>query len=757
MPKVTLLNEKNNIGAVPLAGMPMTGMTPAHMPSELLQGKRRLTAQEIYVLIQNRNISSDPEWQNVYVSAVPGEFNAAQVVQSEFNGMVVLGAVRPATLKYHDLELKTGIYRSVLYDVVTGDDCVIHNVSYLANYRIGSRVMLFNVQEMSCTKHSKFGEGILKEGEPEENRIWIGVGNENGRRSVLPFTDMIAADAWLWSRYREDAALQRRFVELTEAGNDRRNDTFGIVGDDVVIKNCTLLKDAKILPFAYIKGAFKLKNITVLSSSEEPSQIGEGVELVNGIMGYGSRVFYQAVAVRFIIGRNCQLKYGARLLNSVLGDNSTVSCCELLNNLIFPFHEQHHNSSFLIAATVMGQSNIASAATIGSNHNSRSPDGEMLAGRGFWPGLCSDFKYDSRFASFVLVSKGSYQNELNITYPFSLVAKSEGDCAVHIIPAYWFMYNMFAIVRNKFKFASRDARIVKVQHIETNPFAPDTVQEMLAAVHRLIELTARYLKLPEDACVRMTQENPEPALLAEFRERAAATHSAEELHQTAKDYLHRNRDAKFLLNDDRCQKKYGAVIYKPAQGYREYRCILKYFAVESLMQWSFEHQIDQLEPEHLRQIEGIPLYTAWMNAGGQVLPEECVQELFAAIKDGSISSWQQVHEFYDACQKNYTGYKARYALYILEQLYTLPIRQFTEDIFDDIVKDVAYVSMNMLESSITSREKDYTDFFRSITFRNTGEREAVLGTLGDNSFLHELRAATEDFCGNLEKLFRKLR
>ena len=113
--------------------------------------------------------------------------------------------------------------------------------------------------------------------------------------------------------------------------------------------------------------------------------------MVNGIMGYGSHVFYQAVAVRFVIGRNCQLKYGARLLNSVLGDNSTVSCCELLNNLIFPFHEQHHNSSFLIASTIMGQSNIASAATIGSNHNSRSPDCEMIAGRGFWPGLCSDF------------------------------------------------------------------------------------------------------------------------------------------------------------------------------------------------------------------------------------------------------------------------------------------------------------------------------------------------------------------------------
>ena len=470
MPKVTLLKDRG--GPVCLA--------------RKVAGKRHLTPDEISVLLRNGNVSSDPDWQNVFVPEGEGEFNPSLISWSVFNGVIVLGLVRPATLRFHDLELNTGIYRSVLYDVVIGDDCVVHNVGYLSNYKIGDRVMLFNVQEMSCTKHSKFGEGILKEGEGEENRIWIGVGNENGNRGILAFTDMIAADAFLWSRFREDSLLMSRFVELTEAGNDGKNNTFGIVEDDVVIKNCTLLKDARIGSFAYIKGAFKLKNITVLSSEQEPSQIGEGVEMVNGIMGYGSHVFYQAVAVRFVMGRNCHLKYGARLLNSFLGDNSTVSCCELLNNLIFPFHEQHHNSSFLIAATVMGQSNVASAATIGSNHNSRSPDGEKVAGRGFWPGLCSDFKYDSRFASFVLVSKGSYQNELNITYPFSLVATGGEDGAVHIIPAYWFIYNMFAIVRNKYKFSARDKRVVKVQHIETDPLAPDTMQEVEAAIRRLI-------------------------------------------------------------------------------------------------------------------------------------------------------------------------------------------------------------------------------------------------------------------------------
>ena len=81
------------------------------------------------------------------------------------------------------------------------------------------------------------------------------------------------------------------------------------------------------------------------------------------------------------MGDNSQLKYGARLINSYLGDNSTISCCEVLNSLIFPAHEQHHNNSFLCAATVFGQSNMAAGATIGSNHNSRGADGEIIAGR----------------------------------------------------------------------------------------------------------------------------------------------------------------------------------------------------------------------------------------------------------------------------------------------------------------------------------------------------------------------------------------
>ncbi len=705
-------------------------------PQELLNGKRNLTEEEIRILRGNLNRNEDETWQNVFVSSKDGEFDPQLIKNCEIHGWLVIGILTAATLKFHDLVLDTGLYNSCLENVAVADYVAVRNVAYLSNYRIDRQAMLFNIQEMTCTNHSKFGNGILKEGEPEKNRIWIGVSNENDQRSVLPFESMIPADAFIWSRYREDKKLQKRFVELTEDGFSKALDTYGIVEHDAVIKNTTLLKDVKVGAHSYIKGAFKLKNITVLSSEDEPSQIGEGVELVNGIMGYGSKVFYQAVAVRFVIGRNCQLKYGARLLNSVLGDNSTVSCCEMLNNLIFPFHEQHHNSSFLIASTLCGQSNVASGATIGSNHNSRSPDGEMLAGRGFWPGLCSDFKHNSKFASFTLVSKGSYQHELNIKYPFSLVASNGEAKCITIIPAYWFLYNMYAIARNKSKFLKRDKRVVKVQHIETDPFAPDSIQEVLSAIRRIIDLTGKYL----------VEKGFEKAVKAQEE-------GYEALHQCAKDYLHQNPNAEFALFDREAQKKYGAEIHKPVRAYKTYRKIIKYFACSVLMEYCASSK-SRITREALKYIvKQIPLYTEWVNAGGQIVPQLKIEELCARIKNGIIKNWDEVHAFYDECENNYLFYKTNYAVYLLEQLYSKKIRDFEDEIFEDIISDVTAVSSEMLGEARISREKDFVDEFRKITFRNDEEMEAVLGTINDNEFLAEMKPKTEKFNQDLLSLF----
>ncbi|MBD3393568.1 MAG: DUF4954 family protein, partial [Chitinivibrionales bacterium] len=325
---------------------------------------RHLTSDEIGILVKNGNTCDD--WKSVRVA---NPFEPSLVKGNEFFGLVRIGKLEKVMLGYHDLRMPAGISNSRIIACDIGDNCAIHNLRYLAHYIIGDTVMLLNIDEMHTTDHAKFGNGIVKQGEPEDVRVWLDLMNETGCRGVIPFDGMIPADAYLWARYRDDTRLQKQLWRITQKTFDAHRGYYGTIGSRCVIKSCRIIKDLKVGECAYIKGANKLKNLTVNSSETEHTQIGEGVELVNGIIGYGCKIFYGCKAVRFIMGNNTNLKYGARLLNSFLGDNSTISCCEVLNNLIFPAHEQHHNNSFLIAAVVKGQSNIAAGATVGSNHN----------------------------------------------------------------------------------------------------------------------------------------------------------------------------------------------------------------------------------------------------------------------------------------------------------------------------------------------------------------------------------------------------
>ena len=323
---------------------------------------RTLNAYEIEVLVRNRNTSDD--WNKILVSDA---FNPELVKNCKFFGLVRIGKLEPFCLGFSDLKVPVGLYNSTIISCDFGDNVCIDNVNYLSHYIIGSEVIITNVNELVSTNHAKFGNGIIKEGESEDVRIWMEICNENTGRRVLPFNGMLAGDALLWSRDKDDKVLQDKFRQFTEARYDNKRGYYGKIGDRTVIKNCSIIKDVWIGTDAYIKGANKLKNLTINSGKEGRTQIGEGCEAVNGIIGFGCKMFYGVKAVRFIMASHSQLKYGARLINSYLGHNATISCCEVLNSLIFPAHEQHHNNSFLCAALVMGQSNIAAGATIGSN------------------------------------------------------------------------------------------------------------------------------------------------------------------------------------------------------------------------------------------------------------------------------------------------------------------------------------------------------------------------------------------------------
>jgi ligand-binding SRPBCC domain-containing protein len=642
---------------------------------------RNLTAYEIEVLVRNNNTSDN--WNKIHVS---DQFNPELVKNCKFYGLVRIGKLETIAVEYHNVRLPVGLYNSTIISCDFGDNVVVNNVNYLSHYILGNEVMISNVHELHVTDHAKFGNGIIKDGEDESIRIWVEVCNENGGRKIIPYNGMLPGDAYIWAKYRDDEALMQKFKEFTEKKFDKQRGYYGKVGDRTVIKNTSIMKDVWIGTDAYIKGANKLKNLTINSSPEAQSQIGEGCELVNGIIGYGCRIFYGVKAVRFVMASHSQLKYGARLINSFLGNNSTISCCEVLNSLIFPGHEQHHNNSFLCAALVMGQSNIAAGATIGSNHNSRAADGEMVSARGFWPGLCVSLKHNSKFASFTLLAKGDYPAELNISIPFSLVSNDVSNDRLIIMPAYWFLYNLYALARNSDKYTDRDKRTKKIQRIEYDFLAPDTINEIFNSFKILKE----------------AEHSTDPNFTIKV-----------------KGFENSNRVVELI---------------KVKEAFQVFVNLIKFYCAIQFLNFIEEHQITSFD-DFLKTLPNHPKRTEWVNIGGQLMPQAAFRSFIEQIKSGEINSWDHVHEYYQQSGKVYTEQKLQHAYASLLELLQLRPGAMDKKHFRSILDQAVDTKEWMIKNIYDSRSKDYQSEFRKMVYDNEAEMEQVIGTLDDNSFI----------------------
>ena len=662
---------------------------------------RKLSNSEKEILIRNGNNSDD--WNMIMVSEA---FDPALVKNCKFFGLVRIGKLEPYYLEFHNLRMAVGLYNSTIISCDLGNNICIDNVSYLSHYIIGNEVMIANVSELATTDYAKFGNGILKQGEDEKTRVWMELCNENGGRSVIPFDSMLPGDAYLWSKFREDTELMTRFVEFTDRNFDKRRGCYGTIGDRTIIKNCRIVKDVRIGTDAYLKGANKLKNLTINSDKDRTSQIGEGCELVNGIVGYGCRIFYGVKAVRFVMASHSQLKYGARLINSYLGNNSTISCCEVLNSLIYPAHEQHHNNSFLCASLVMGQSNIAAGATIGSNHNSRSADGEVQAGRGFWPGLCVSLKHNSKFASFTILAKADFPSELNIPIPFSLVSNDTAQDKLIVLPGYWFMYNMYALERNAQKYVDRDRRTEKIQTIEYDYLAPDTINEMFKAI----------------------------ALLSKIKP---------------------DENGDYYVNDFENSNRRTQILKVP-EAIELFRELIIYYGTIQLMGHMKIHKLtsfDSLKTSLSFKLER----HEWLNVGGQLMKDRDVLKLKKDIKSNKIKSWSQVHQVYKNCGICYASDKTDHAYTSLMEILNITTRQFTAEVFKSLLKTALSTKEWMGRGIYESRAKDYTNPFRKMIFDNTAEMNKVIGKLEDNGFIQLQLAKVDQFKLDVTKLARKLK
>jgi hypothetical protein len=389
-----------------------------------------------------------------------------------------------------------------------------------------------------------------------------------------------------------------------------------------------------------------------------------------------------------------------------LGNNSTISCCEVLNSLIFPAHEQHHNNSFLCAALVMGQSNMAAGATIGSNHNSRAADGEIVAGRGFWPGLCVSLKHNSKFASFAIIAKGDFPAELNIPIPFALISNDVANDTLQVMPAYWFMYNMYALARNAYKYVDRDRRTEKIQHIEYDYLAPDTINEIFTAL-------ALLQPLQPDADGNATTTGWE------------------------------NTDRKI-------------VVLKVPKAISVYKEVIQYYGIMQIFNHLQKNKFagfDALKKTLSAKIQR----SQWINVGGQLIQKTALDGLKNNIKAGKLKTWEQVHDFYRLQGTAYDTDILHHAYTSLLEILHITPKQFTPELFKQLLQQALATKEWMCKGIYNARAKDYNNAFKKMVYDTNEEMNKVVGRLEDNSFIQEQLAELDEMKKQVKAAVRKLK
>ena len=375
---------------------------------------------------------------------------------------------------------------------------------------------------------------------------------------------------------------------------------------------------------------------------------------------------------------------------------------------------------------------MAAGATIGSNHNSRATDGEIVASRGFWPGLCSSIKHSSRFASFTLLSKADYPNELNIMLPFCLVNNNTAKNELEVMPAYWWMYNMYAIARNTSKYMSRDKRKRKIQNIEFETLAPDTVEEIIEG-RKLLEVWVAK------AYLRNKGQDPEKYEYYDLREcgknlldnEATTVNSLE------------------VFGEHMEKGKRKVRILKPLEAYHAYGDMITYYAVTNLLHYLEAHPETDMEGI-VNHMKGKRL-RKWINLGGQTMPEENVDQLRADIREGKLKTWNEIHRRYDELWENYQAEKLRHAYFALMFLYKDDADVLTEEMWQENLDKAICIQHFICDQVYESRKKDYDNEFRNATFRNEAEKIAVIGKIDEVSFVKQIRKETEEFVSLIQK------
>jgi hypothetical protein len=297
------------------------------------------------------------------------------------------------------------------------------------------------------------------------------------------------------------------------------------------------------------------------------------------------------------------------------------------------------------------------------------------------------------------------------------------------------MYNLYALERNSWKARARDRRKIKEQRIETDYLAPDTAEEIIAALSQMERWmkAAGWDKPTDRPAETITPDNEDPEYELEGEDEVLPASGLE-------------------------RRSRSTVLLKPRRAWAAYREMLLYYSLKTLADY-LEEKKELTYAAFANEMAAGPRITEWVNLGGQITPAFRVDELRKKIRQGEIDSWEGIHAAYDGMAAAYALDRARHAWEVYRYLEMdvsgkHPLEKSGR--FKKELETLKSLRGFIARQVYLSRAKDFSDPFRAVTYRNREEMEQVVGTAGDNSFVKYVRERTQLAEESLEKLSRRL-
>jgi hypothetical protein len=306
------------------------------------------------------------------------------------------------------------------------------------------------------------------------------------------------------------------------------------------------------------------------------------------------------------------------------------------------------------------------------------------------------------------------------------------------MPGYWFIYNMYALARNSWKYIDRDKRIDKTQTLEFNFLAPDSVNELIQSLILLQKFTGKAWLKKEGNHKKVTEE---------------------EIIDIGKKLLESKDpvvNELVILADNFENSRRPVRIMKVMKAYHLFKELVSYYLVQQLLDYTRNNNIktfDQLQ-------ENLPSKTAitqWMNVGGQLILRSEIDKLIKQINAGRAKDWEAVHTFYKQQGENYAYEKLAHAMAAVKEVFGISIKKATPAIIKSLLHQSITTREWMVKEIYESRAKDYRNPFRKMVYENAEAMNQVVGKLEDNSFIKQEQKALEAYKKEIQQLVTKLK